>query len=63
MFKFFKFLQIPLVTRLWCALRPGTETGADGQPILRTGQVVEFDVALDDRGRAATRVDFGAIFH
>eukprot|EP00434_Breviolum_minutum_P023290 symbB.v1.2.020544.t1/scaffold1731.1/size134469/1 len=36
-------------------LEPGTETGADGQPILRTGQVVEFDVALDDRGRAVAK--------
>ncbi|CAE7227508.1 unnamed protein product [Symbiodinium natans] len=36
-------------------LEPGSETGADGQPILRTGQVVEFDVALDDRGRAVAK--------
>ncbi|CAJ1457750.1 unnamed protein product [Effrenium voratum] len=36
-------------------LEPGSEMGADGQPILRTGQVVEFDVALDDRGRAVAK--------
>ncbi|CAE7939825.1 FTSH1, partial [Symbiodinium necroappetens] len=36
-------------------LEPGSETGADGQPILRTGQVVEFDVALDDRRRAVAK--------
>ncbi|CAE7247394.1 unnamed protein product [Symbiodinium sp. CCMP2592] len=36
-------------------LEPGSEAGSDGQPILRTGQVVEFDVAVDDRGRAVAK--------
>lgn len=36
-------------------LLPVPEQLADGQPPLRAGQAVEFDVALDDRGRAVAK--------
>jgi len=36
-------------------LLPVPEQSADGQPPLRAGQAVEFDVALDDRGRAVAK--------
>eukprot|EP00929_Paragymnodinium_shiwhaense_P080853 TRINITY_DN42203_c0_g1_i1.p1 TRINITY_DN42203_c0_g1~~TRINITY_DN42203_c0_g1_i1.p1 ORF type:complete len:673 (-),score=141.02 TRINITY_DN42203_c0_g1_i1:185-2203(-) len=36
-------------------LLPVPEHLQDGQPILRAGQAVEFDVALDDRGRAVAK--------
>lgn len=36
-------------------LLPVPEHLVDGQPLLRAGQTVEFDVALDDRGRAVAK--------
>eukprot|EP00435_Cladocopium_sp_Y103_P041515 s380_g11.t1 len=33
----------------------GPEQIQDGQPPLRTGQAVEFDIALDDRGRTVAK--------
>jgi len=36
-------------------LLPVPDQLTDGQPLLRAGQAVEFDVALDDRGRAVAK--------
>lgn len=36
-------------------LLPGPDKPSDGQPPLRAGQAVEFDVAVDDRGRTVAK--------